>query len=113
MEKLTVHAQANSTSSAAATNMTSAGAHKSTMGAAGNITIVLVTMEVNEGKKQEAPNSLIPLGELAKKGKEISTMIYIHQQKILMNWCSFNYGLAKKHLTGIIIARKHLNSERR
>lgn len=37
-----VHAQANSTSSAAATNMTSAGAHKSTMGAAGNITIVLV-----------------------------------------------------------------------
>jgi quinol monooxygenase YgiN len=62
-----LHAQANSTSSAAATNMTSAGAHKSTMGAAGNITIVLVTMEVNEGKKQEALNSLIPLGELARK----------------------------------------------
>ena len=33
----------------------------------GNITIVLVTMEVNEGKKQEALNSLIPLGELARK----------------------------------------------
>jgi hypothetical protein len=54
-----VHAQANNTSSSGATkNMTSA---------AGNITRVIVTLEVKEGKKQEALKSLIPLAELARK----------------------------------------------
>ena len=63
------HAQANNTSSsaAAAKNMTSAAAAKSITGAAGNITRVIATLEVKEGKKQEALNTLIPLAELARK----------------------------------------------
>jgi quinol monooxygenase YgiN len=62
------HAQANNTSSsAAAKNMTSAAAANSMSGAAGNITRVIVTLEVKEGKKQEALKTLIPLAELARK----------------------------------------------
>lgn len=58
-----VHAQANNTSSsAAAKNMTSAAP-----GAAGNITRVIVTLEAKDGKKQDALKSLIPLVELARK----------------------------------------------
>ena len=64
-----IYAQANNTSSAAGNkfiyNMTS-GAAKST-GATGNITRVIVTMEVKEGKKQEALKTLIPLAELGRK----------------------------------------------
>ncbi len=68
------HAQANNTSSsAAANNITSAAA----AGTPGNITRVIVTMEVKEGKKQEALNTLIPLAELARKKQgNISYDIY-------------------------------------
>jgi quinol monooxygenase YgiN len=62
------HAQANNTSSsAAAKNMTSTAADESTIGAAGNITRVIVTLEVKEGKNQEALKNLIPLAELARQ----------------------------------------------
>ncbi|HET7283271.1 MAG TPA: putative quinol monooxygenase [Nitrososphaeraceae archaeon] len=70
-----VHAQANNTSSssAAGNNMTSSAA----TGAAGNITRVIVTMEVKEGKKQEALKTLIPLAELGRKRQgNISYDIY-------------------------------------
>jgi quinol monooxygenase YgiN len=72
------HAQANNTlSSAAAKNMTTAAAANSMSGAAGNITRVLVTLEVKEGKKQEALKTLIPLAELARKRQgNISYDIY-------------------------------------
>ena len=65
------YAQANNTlsSSAAAANTMS--------GAAGNITRVIVTLEVKEGKKQEALKTLIPLAELARKRQgNISYDIY-------------------------------------
>jgi quinol monooxygenase YgiN len=72
------HAQANDTlSSAAAKNMTTAAAANSMSGATGNITRVIVTLEVKEGKKQEALKTLIPLAELARKRQgNISYDIY-------------------------------------
>jgi quinol monooxygenase YgiN len=68
------HAQANNTSSSAAgNNMTSNAA----AGSAGNITRVIVTMEVKEGKKQEALKTLIPLAEIGRKKQgNISYDIY-------------------------------------
>jgi quinol monooxygenase YgiN len=66
------HAQANNTSSSS-----SAAAANSMSGAAGNITRVIVTMEVKEGKRQEALKTLIPLAELARKRQgNISYDIY-------------------------------------
>lgn len=66
------HAQANNTSSSAAANkfiynMTSAASNESTTGAAGNITRVIVTLDIEEGKKQDALKTLIPLAELGRK----------------------------------------------
>jgi quinol monooxygenase YgiN len=56
-----VHAQANNTSSSpAAKNMTSAAS-------TGNNTRVIVTLDVKQGKKQEALKNLVNLIELAKK----------------------------------------------
>ncbi|HET7148519.1 MAG TPA: putative quinol monooxygenase [Candidatus Nitrosopolaris sp.] len=61
------HAQANNTSSVSAKNMTSASGAKSIIGTGGNNTKVIVTMEVKEGKKQEALKTLISLAELGRK----------------------------------------------
>jgi quinol monooxygenase YgiN len=64
------YAQANNTSSSGA-------AANSMLVAAGKITRVIATLQVKEGKKQEALNTLIPLAELARKRQgNISYDIY-------------------------------------
>jgi quinol monooxygenase YgiN len=98
-----IHAQANNTSSSAAANkfmynMTSAA---KSPGAAGNITRVIVTMEVKEGKKQEALKTLIPLAELARKKQgNISYDIYSSTEnpnELVLDQLWSNKGAFDKH----------------
>ena len=99
-----IYAQTNNTSSAAANkfiyNMTSAAAAKST-GATGNITRVIVAMEVKEGKKQEALKTLIPLAELARKKQgNISYDIYSsieNPNEVVLDQLWSNKGAFDKH----------------
>ena len=90
------HAQANNTSSSS-----SAAAANSMSGAAGNITRVIVTMEVKEGKKQEALKTLIPLAELARKKQgNISYDIYSSTEnpnELVLDQLWSNKGAFDKH----------------
>jgi quinol monooxygenase YgiN len=97
-----IYAQANNTSSSsAAKNMISAAASSPMSGAAGNITRVIVTLDVKEGKKQEALKTLIPLAELGRKKQgNIAYDIYSSTEnpnELVLDQLWSNKGAFDKH----------------
>jgi hypothetical protein len=73
------HAQANNTSSSPATkNITSAAG-------SGNNTRVIVTLDIKQGKKQEALKNIVNFIGIAKKAQDVSPIIYVPLQTTLMN----------------------------